>query len=189
MTTNPLDLAAASVPAVPDGGGVGLGLQVVLGKVASASERVAAALDQAAQRKQILPVPYAITQVATIPNPAATFTIMMGGPTQGRQWTIRKWSVGDGNDVTTVIAGTDRADLYVGKPYGTNGTTGAINQWIDTMGNPPGLQHISNGEIIVYPQDKVFIVCTGMTTAGQQIAGCLWILDEVQASFTAVQEI
>jgi hypothetical protein len=184
-----MDFAASAVPPVPDGGGISLGLQVTLGKVADATERMCRMLDQAAAVKAILPVPIPVVGQGVVPNPAATFTIDLGGPTQGRQWTVRRWSVADGADITNTIAGTDRADLYLGRPYGTGGGSGGIQQWLDTINNPPGLQHISNGEIIIFPPDRLFVICTGMTTVGQQIAACAFIYDEPQASSTPVFDV
>jgi hypothetical protein len=130
--------------------------------------------------------------VGSVPTPAATFIIDVGAqPQQGRQWTVRRWAVADAGDVAAAITGATRADLFVGKPFsvGVGSTRGAIHQWADATTTLPAVRIPSAGSILVQPQEHVFVTITGATTAGQQLALALTILDEPQASYSAVQEV
>ena len=186
MTQNPMELAASAVPAVPDGGGLVAGLQLVLGRVASAQERVAAALDEAAARRAVLPVAIPLAQVGVVPNPAGSFVVDLGGPQPGRQWTLRRWAIADGGDLTSAIAGTPTADLFVGKP---SGNRGFLTQWAGRLTGLPAVALYSNEQVPVYATDHLFCIINGATTVGQQIAVGVFILDEPVASFTSTIEV
>ena len=192
MTQSPgLDYAQAAVPPPPDTGGISIGFQATIGTLATAMQRWCDLQDKAAAVKSQLPVAIPIVSVVTVPTPAAAVVVDLGGPQQGRQWTVRRWAVADGGDTAAAIAGTTRADLFVGKPYavGAGSTRGAIQQWADTMNPLPNLRIPSNEAISVQPQDHLFVIITGATTSGQQLAVAVAILDEPQASYTAVQEV
>ena len=186
MTMPATDPGALSMP---DGGGLAVGLQLVLGRVASSTERMVQRLDEAAARRQQLPVAVPVTGSGFVPNPAAPILINLGGPQQGRQWTIRRWAVADGAAVTNAIAGTPVADLYVGKPYGPTATTGAVQQWAGHLTALPNVGLFSNEQVPVYASDQVFIVVSGATTVGQQLIASIFILDEPVASFTSTIEV
>ena len=174
------------VPDVPDGGGIAAGLQITLGRLASATEQLCAQQDRAARAKQLLPVPIALSGVAPVPSPAGPVVIDIGGPMAGRQWTVRRWSICAGDDVTTAITGATRADLYIGRPVGSRGLP---SQWADTNATVPGIKIPSSEAIIVLPSDHLFVIVTGASTVGQQVVFTAYILEAPQASYVAVQEV
>jgi len=187
MTTDPMQYAAAAVPPVPDGGGISAGLQITLGRVASAQERVAAALNDLALKRADLPVTIPLVKTGLIPNPTVPTLIRLGSPQNGRRWVVRRWGVAASDDVTS-YSGPGFANLYVGRPFGLNLTTGSVEQWSAFMGSLPGIEYFSNDQIVVLPGQELYLIVS-QVTAGIQIASACNIMDMPQASYASTTDV
>jgi hypothetical protein len=175
------------VPPVPDGGGITAGLQVTLGRVASASEQLAAAVDAASKARQSLPNVLPLSISGIIPTPAATVMANHGGPQPGRQWVVRRWAFSAATDVLNWTGG-GIVCLFVGKPYGPGGTSGSVDQWAAVI-TPPQVQNFSNEQILVLPGQQAFVVVSSNTQAGLAFMSTLTIMDMPQASYTSIVDI
>lgn len=169
---------------MPDGGGLAIQFGLTLGRVVDAQTRMCQQLDQLAAKQTALPNMIYLQNGAVVPAGGAAFAIDLGGPQQGRFWTVRGLGISAGDNVRTAIPGTTFCDWYVGK-YSSIVSQVPPQEWVWTQSALPKIDPFSNEQVPVLPQQHLFCVVTGASTVGQQLLAQATILDVSQASYAA----
>ena len=111
----------------------------------------------------------------------------LGSPTTGRRWVLRQIAATDGASVLTAVTGA-MANWYVGRPAGVGQPVSPV-QWVAHMEVLPSLQNVSNEQITVIPNDHLFVVVTGATTALQNVVAWARVLDYDMINYRSVVTI
>jgi len=168
-------------------GGGGLSLEVTLSGLRA---ELAAQREERAHRvaRQAAAKPVYWTAAKSDFVVAATAMVLdLGTPTTGRRWVVRQIGASDAGSVLTAVT-AGKADWYVGRP-GQFGQSVSPVQWVAHMEVIPQLQQLSNEQITVIPNDHLFVVVTGATTANQNVVAFARILDYDMVTYKAVTTI
>lgn len=137
-------------------------LHIAIGNL---SEEVKELKKRLTQLQVDMPVSY----VGTCPTPSATFAMDLGGPNEGRWWQVRSIVIG-GSDITQTPTGVGWVVVMNSAPS-ANPPLFATRDW--TKAALPQVAFYGSHELIVEPQEELWVVITGGTAGVQYTANAM----------------
>lgn len=155
-----------------------LALRAAAGSLDAAERRA-----QAAEERRAARAPFGLSGAngASI-GANGTAVIVVGGPSQGHHWFVRRLGVASGSAPITGSTLAGVADVFVGRLAAS--APGPARDWVWSFAQLPAGSVFSNEQITVSPQCLLYVVISGATSGEAVVVS--WAVLEAYASAGAL---